>query len=386
MLSCKWRATLGSCRFFLSHQGINHLQKIMQFKSENTSLDAVVEFCGPLISEVLGDGQITLSHFESIKAAQSQSLIFVNTEKYLEEAEASAAAAVVAPQKLREQVVSLQSQKTWLLSPNPELAALKIKKQFVFATPYRSDLNGIHATAVIDPSAELGIGVVVGPFAVIGPHCKIGEGTFIGAHSVIEEKVIIKSHCTIHPQVYIGHSCEVGANCEIMPFATIGTEGFGYAHDHKGNHYRIPHTGRVILHDDVHVGSQSAIDRGTLEDSVIGQGTKIDNQVHLAHNTVIGKNGLVTAHVVIAGSTTIGDNFVVGGNSAITGHIKITDNVHLAGFTGVANDIKTPGQYGGYPPLPIKDALRVRASLSHMPALRKQVNRILRKLFPEDFQ
>ena len=130
----------------------------------------------------------------------------------------------------------------------------------------------------------------------------------------------IKSHVTIHAHVYVGHSCVIGHNCEIMPQAVIGSEGFGYAHDHLGNHYRVPHTGRVVLADDVHIGALSTIDRGTINDSTIGQGTKIDNHVHLAHNSIVGKNGLITAHVVMAGSSTLGDNFMVGGNSAIAGH------------------------------------------------------------------
>jgi UDP-3-O-[3-hydroxymyristoyl] glucosamine N-acyltransferase len=201
----------------------------------------------------------------------------------------------------------------------------------------------------------------------------------------VENNAKIGKEATLHPHVYIGHSCEIGSFCEIMPQAVIGSEGFGYAHDEKGNHFRIPHTGKVVLEDDVHIGAGTAIDRGTIEDSVIGRGTKIDNQVHLAHNTVVGKNGLITAQCVTAGSSQIGDNFICGGKTAITGHIKVTDNVNVAGFSAISNNVKEGGQYGGYPLVPLKQHLKIKASSVHLPELRKQMNRVLRKLFPEDY-
>ncbi len=344
------------------------------------------EMGGALLPESLGPLDVMVDNFSSFSSGNSTSFGFINSPKTLAAAEDSALACIIAPLKLKDKIESLNSKKTWLLSPNVDLAAREVKKAVVFPTPYRAAFSGIHPTAVIDPTVEIGLGVTIGPHVVIAKNVKIGEGCFIGANAVIEENVTIKSQTTIHPLAYIGHSCEIGHNCEIMPQACIGSEGYGYAHDQRGNHYRIPHTGRVILEDDVHVGASSAIDRGTIEDSHIGQGTKIDNHVHLAHNTVIGKNGLITAHVVVAGSSTIGDNFMVGGNSAINGHIKITDNVSVAGFSGIANDVREPGQYGGYPLVPLKKHLKAKASLVHLPEFRKQMNRVLRKLFPEDFE
>lgn len=346
----------------------------------------LVDFSGPLIKDHLGDLNQEIMNFSGLSGASEQSFGFIISEKMLKTVDASPLTCVLAPLKIKEQVTSLNSTKTWLFSPNPELCARNIKNQFVFATPFRPDHSGIHPTSVIHESAQLGTNVTVAPFAIIEKNVQIGDDSYIGSHSVIEENVIIKKNVTIHPHVYIGHSCEIGNDCEIMPQAVIGSEGYGYSHDHLGNHYRMPHTGKVILHDDVHIGAGTAIDRGTISDSVIGKGTKIDNQCHLAHNSVVGKNGLLTAQLVTAGSSTLGDNFICGGKTAVTGHIKVTDNVHVSGFSAITNDVKKPGQYGGYPLLPLKQSLKVKASSTHLPELRKQMNRVLRKLFPEDFK
>ncbi len=353
--------------------------------SKSYPIKEIVAAAGPLVTGSLGDLEKTVDHFANIKTATPTSLGFVNSPRSLVQAEDSPMACLLAPDKLKGKVEELGSQKTWLFSPNVELAACEVKKALVFPTPYRAEIQGIHETAIVDETAQLGIGVTVGPYAIIGKNVKLGEGTFIGAHTVIEENSDIKSHVTIHPLVYIGHSTVVGHACEIMPQATIASEGYGYAHDHHGNHYRIPHTGRVVLADDVHIGAGTAIDRGTIEDTYVGQGTKIDNQVHLAHNTVVGKNGLITAQTVTAGSSTIGDNFMCGGKTAITGHINVTDNVRVAGFSAITKDVTKGGQYGGHPLLPLQESLRVKASTTHLPELRKQMSRVLKKLFPEDF-
>lgn len=357
----------------------------MRLEKEITA-EQVLAAGGPLLTDSLGDLDQKLTQFATPESAEPGSLGFVNGPKHLAAIEDSSLSCVIAPVKMKEQIQALNSKKTWLFSPNVDLAAREIKKNFFFPTPYKADFSGIHPTAIVDSSANLALDVVVGPHAVIGKNVVIGSGSFVGANAIVEENAKIGEQVTIHPLAYIGHSTEIGNACEILPQAVVGSEGYGYAHDHLGNHYRIPHTGKVILEDDVHVGAGTAIDRGTIEDTRIGKGTKIDNQVHLAHNTVIGKNGLITAQVVTAGSTTIGDNFICGGKTAITGHIKISDNVNVAGFSGISNNVKEPGQYGGYPLLPLKQHLKVKASSVHLPELRKQMNRVLRKLFPEEFQ
>jgi UDP-3-O-[3-hydroxymyristoyl] glucosamine N-acyltransferase len=355
----------------------------MQFLSK-VKIKDIVDFSGPLIESTLGSLDREILFFDSLKANENDSFCFITNVRHLETIEQSNVCCILAPLNLKDKISSLKQDKTWLFSKNVELCARNIKNQFVFKTPYRPPFHDIHPTAVIDSSVKIGKKSIIAPYAIIGKNVTIGSGCFIGSHSVIEENAVIKNNVTIHPHVYIGHSCEIGNDCEIKPQAVIGSEGFGYSHDHLGNHYRVPHTGRVILHDDVHVGAGTAIDRGTLEDSIVGQGTKIDNQCHLAHNTVVGKNGLLTAQLVTAGSSIIGDNFICGGKTAITGHIKITDNVHLAGFSAVTNNITEPGQYGGHPLLPLQKNLKVKVLTSQLPEMKKQINKMYKKLFPEE--
>ena len=344
----------------------------------------LLDFCGPLISETLGSLSGELVTFDTPHSKTEKSFAFINKKKWLKIAEFSNNQCILAPLSLKEEVKNLNSKKTWLFSKNVDLTARKIKKEFVFDTPYRASWKGCHPTALIDKTVQLAKGVTLGPYAVIGENCSIGSGTYVGSHVVIEKNCKIGENVTLHPLCYIGHSCQIGDSCEIMPQAVIGSEGYGYVQDNQGNHHRIPHTGSVTLEKEVHIGAGSVIDRGTLKDSVIGRGTKIDNQCHLGHNIAVGKKGLIAAHAGFAGSVTIGDYFVCGGKVVINSGIKITDNVHLAALAAVSKDIKEPGQYGGYPLEPLSNFLKTKASSVHVPGLRKQMEKILKKLFPEE--
>lgn len=330
-----------------------------------------------LIYAIYGNSQVAFDNIATLEKANPTSLIFITNESQLSKAQDTTAAVVIIPHRISTE--RLGKNKTWILSLLPELTMRTIKNEYVLATPYRSaQAPHIHPSAIIDPTAHLESSVVVCAGAVIGANVQLAENVFVGANSVVEKNVKIGRDTTLHPLVYVGHSCEIGERCEVKPNSTIGAEGFGYAHDEKGQHFRIPHSGRVILENDVHVGSSCTLDRGTLEDSVIGAGTKIDNQCHLAHNSVLGKNGLITAQFGMAGSSKIGNNFIVGGKSSVTGHIEITDNVHIAGMSAVTKSIEKPGQYGGFPLQPLQDYLKTKAAMIHLPALRKQIQNFLK--------
>lgn len=330
-----------------------------------------------LIKELHGNPKSSFLQIAALENILDNSLVFLTSGKHIGLVNESKASVILVPLNIDK--AALSSKKTWLLSSNPELAMREIKKEFFYSTPYRTNLfQALHATAVIDKSAVIDETAEISPGAVINAGVEIGPRSFIGANTVIEKDVKIGSDTTIHPLVYIGHSCIIGNHCEIKPNTTIGGEGYGYAHDAKGNHYRIPHSGRVILQDFVHVGSSCTIDRGTIEDSIVGEGTKIDNQCHLAHNSVIGKNGLITAQFGMAGSSKIGDNFISGGKASVTGHISITDNVQISGMSGVTKSIDQAGQYGGFPLQPLKDYLKTKAAMVHLHELRKQIQDFLK--------
>lgn len=241
----------------------------------------------------------------------------------------------------------------------------------------------IHPTAVIHPDAKVSPKAHIAPYAVVQQFAVIKENSRIGSHTVIEAHAEIGSETVISPHVVIGSFCKVGDRCIIASHATIGSDGFGYYSDKKG-HHKIPQIGRVLIEDDCEIGAGCAIDRATLEETIIKRGSKLDNLCHIAHNVEIGENALLAAGFKTAGSTKFGRNLMTGGNVDINGHIEICDNVALAGRTGVISSIKEPGIYGGFPAEPQRDNVKTMASILKLNNLRKQVQKIIKHLNLEE--
>jgi UDP-3-O-[3-hydroxymyristoyl] glucosamine N-acyltransferase len=212
--------------------------------------------------------------------------------------------------------------------------------------------------APVDPSAEIGEGVVLGPCVVVGPHAQIGDGTRIGPGAVIGRGVAIGRNCEIGSSVSISHAY-LGDQLLIQPGARIGQPGFGFASSARG-HVRIPQLGRVIVQDKVEIGAGAMIDRGALGDTVIGEGTKLDNLVHVAHNVHIGRHSVIAGQTGVAGSAVLGDFVVVGGQVAFGDHCHVGSGARLAGRTGVmpGQEIEGRRDYGGLPAKPIKEWIR----------------------------
>jgi len=221
---------------------------------------------------------------------------------------------------------------------------------------------GVAPGAYVDPAARLEPGVTVEPMAVIGKGAEIGEGTHIGPGAVIGAGVRIGRNCTIAAGVTIQYAL-VGNNVIIHPGARIGQDGFGYAPGLKPGMIKIVQIGRVIIQDNVEIGANTTVDRGTMDDTVIGEGTKIDNQVQVGHNVRIGRQCGIVSKVGIAGSTRIGDGVMIGGASGINGHITIGDGVQIAAMSGVVADIPAGEKYGGIPARPMRDFLRDMAEI-----------------------
>ena len=348
--------------------------------------------CGELLkkfpqffSESIGDLNRSFTAVDAPNSTNPNAAIFLSTPKALQQGLASAAHVIVMTKKFRTQAEASgkvdTKTHTILISANPELAMTMILREFFLATPHvNKAVTGIHPTATVSPDATIASGVRIGPHAFIGAGVKLASGVYIGANSVIEDDVTIGEDTVIHPLVYIGHSTEIGMRCEINPNSTIGKEGFGYAHDEKGNHYRTPHIGRVVLEDDVHLGATTTIDRGTFGESRIGFGAKFDNRVHIGHNSSVGTNSIITAGFLLAGSSKIGANFLAGGNSVVSGHLEVCDNVQLSAFSAVGKAIDKPGKYGGHPLMPLQKSLKMKASLFHLVEMRKQISLILKHL------
>ncbi len=254
---------------------------------------------------------------------------------------------------------------------------------FIYPTSMRPgsvfDATGVSPGSFVHPTARLEQGVIVDPGAVIGPHAEIGSGTIIGAHAVIGSHVRIGRDCSISPHVSVLNAF-LGNRVTILPGARIGQDGFGYAMGRDG-HTKVPQIGRVIIQDDVDIGANTTIDRGASRDTVIGEGTKIDNLVQIGHNVSIGRHCVIVSQVGIAGSSSLGDYVVMGGKSGVSGHLRIGDGVMIAGAANVANDIPAGEKWGGSPAQPMRDWLREVFTLKQLSIQR---TRDKRKASPQD--
>ena len=211
--------------------------------------------------------------------------------------------------------------------------------------------------AIIDPSAHLEDGVIVDPLAVIGPRVEIGAGTVIGAGAVIGADVKIGRDCNVGARTAIQFAL-IGNNVLIHPACSIGQDGYGFIFFGPEGHLKVPQTGRVLIQNHVEVGAGTCIDRGSLRDTVIGEGTKIDNQVQIGHNVTIGRHCLLAAQIGLAGSLTIGDNVALGAKVGINNHLKIGDGAQVTAMSGVKDDIPPNGRWGGFFAKPTKQWFR----------------------------
>jgi UDP-3-O-[3-hydroxymyristoyl] glucosamine N-acyltransferase len=223
---------------------------------------------------------------------------------------------------------------------------------------------GVSSDAIVHPTARLEDGVTIDPGAVIGPRAEIGSGTVIAAGAVIGPEVRIGRDCSIGANASVLHAL-VGDGVIVHPGAHIGQDGFGYLMSPKG-HTKVPQLARVIIQDRVEIGAGTTIDRGAIRDTVIGEGTKIDNLVQIAHNVNIGRHCILVSQVGISGSVTLGDFVVMAGQAATADHVTIGSGAVLAGRAGVIGDVPPGAKWGGFPARPARDWLRAEAALQKL--------------------
>jgi UDP-3-O-[3-hydroxymyristoyl] glucosamine N-acyltransferase len=221
---------------------------------------------------------------------------------------------------------------------------------------------GVHPTATLGPGVSLAPGVEIGPHVVIGAGVVLGEGVLLGPGVVIEAGVIIGAGSRLDAHVVVHAGSVLGARVWCKAGAIIGGEGFGFVSEPAG-HLRVPQVGGCLLGDDVEVGSGSCIDRGSLDDTVIGRGTKIDNLVHVGHNVRIGEHCLLVAGVGVSGSTQVGNRVLLGGQAGLAGHLKIGDDARVGAQAGVISSIAAGSAVSGYPARPHREFLRAQAAL-----------------------
>ncbi len=287
-------------------------------------------------AELRGDPAVRVSGIATLKSAGEGDISFLSNSRYERYLQETKATAVLVTQELAEQCpVSA------LVLADPYRGFALLSHQF---DPEPRPAAGIHASAVvaedaeIAPTASIGANAVIAEKARIGANVTVGSGSFVGARSQIGEGSVLAANVSVY------HDVHIGARCRISSGAAIGSDGFGYAH--AGTHWeRIAQIGGVQIGDDVDVGANTCIDRGALDDTVIGNGVKLDNMIQISHNVVIGENTIMAGHSGVAGSTHVGRNCVFGGAAVVSGHLEIGDNIHLTGMAMVTRSLKEPGIY-----------------------------------------
>jgi len=324
---------------------------------------------------VQGPGETRLVDVAPLPTATSHHVTYAETRKQLPQIRRSQAGALLVNAELAE--LLLESPIPLIIVKDPQWAFIAAMLMF---RPQRSrPANEISPRAIVDPSARLGddchvgIGTIIGAEVVMGHRCQIGPGVVIGDGCQLGDDCRIDAHTVLYPDVILKNRVIVQAN------SVIGADGFGYRFV-NGSFDRIPHTGTVILEDDVEVGANSTIDRGMIEATIVGQGTKIDNLVMIAHNCNVGKHNVFASQVGLAGSVITGDYVQMGGQVGIADHCYIGTQVKLGGKAGVMGDIPDAGVYHAIPAIPEKDALKNHLNIRKVPEIRKQVQQLTEQL------
>jgi len=313
------------------------------------------------------DSDPPLEGVASLHGAGPGQIGFVVGKSHLEAARKTRAGALIVGASLADAGLPCPA----LVVDNPHAAFARVTALFHPATPVQPGIHpsaSIAGDARISDSAEIGPGVVVGSGAVIGARCRIGAGCAIGRHVVLGDDGLL------HPQVTLYDGCRIGHRVILHSAAVIGADGFGFAWE--DDHWvKVPQVGIVIIGDDVEIGAGSTVDRGALDDTVIEDGVKVDNQVQIAHNCHIGAHTAIAGCVGIAGSTHIGQRCRIGGGAVIMGHYRIADDVTISSGSFVAKDILQAGVYTSVQPImPHADWLKNAAQLRHLATLRQRLN------------
>jgi len=320
------------------------------------------EFSGPADLEITGAA--------GIGEAGAGQLTFVAGPQYLKELQASRASAALVSLDMPAVPLAV------LRVKNPKLAFARVLELF-YVKPYRS--SGISDRAVVGRDATIGAECSIHACAVLGDRVTIGDrvvlypGAYVGDDSVIDDDSVINAN------VSIGHATRIGKRVIVHAGTVIGSDGFGFVTD-GGRHHKIPQVGGVIIEDDVEIGGNCTIDRATLGNTLIRKGTKLDNQVHVAHNVTIGEHCLLAGQSGIAGSSTLGNYVVLGGQAGVSDHTNVGDRVMAGGKAVIAKDVEAGQIIAGYNAMPIRDWLKVQAVLPKLPELKKAIARLERQV------
>jgi len=321
------------------------------------------ELAEQLRCRLIGEASVMVTRVSSPRSADADSVVFVDDSKHLEAALASRAAAVIAG----EFATNASANKPLLIARQPRLAFARAAKFLANPVTHR---GGVHPTAIVPGSVDLGESVRIGDHAVLGEKVRVGDQTTIGAGCVLGDEVQIGSHCRIDPRVAVYSGTTLGNRVVIQAGAVLGSDGFGYVHDNEtGRYEKFPQIGTLWIEDDVEIGANSTVDRGALDETRIRRGTKIDNLVHVGHNCQIGCDVVIAAQTGLSGSAVVEDNVIIGGQVGIADHVRIENGAILGAQSGVPTKKVIRGKgvvFWGTPARPIREYLRELAFLARV--------------------
>ncbi|MEO5733599.1 MAG: UDP-3-O-(3-hydroxymyristoyl)glucosamine N-acyltransferase [Rubrivivax sp.] len=296
--------------------------------------------------ELIGDPTSVVSRIGPLESAGPDTLCFISDVRYAALLDTTRAGCVIVPPALRDRAAARGAA---IVCSDPHLAYARLSQWWVLQQR-AAPVAGVHPLAMVEPGAQIDPTASIGAFAFVGQGAVIGARAVLSAHAMVGAGAAIGSGSWLKPRASLLDDCRIGERCILHPGAVVGGDGFGFAPD-DGQWVKIEQLGRVVIGDDTEIGSNTCVDRGALDDTVIGNGVKIDNLVQIAHNVHIGDHTAMAACTGIAGSTRIGRHCTFGGAAMVVGHIAIADHVHISGGALVSRSIRKPGLYSGSFPI-----------------------------------
>lgn len=333
------------------------------------------EIAKKLNGDLIGDGSINIHSPAKIEDAKPGTISFFSNEKYEKFLENCQASSIILSKDNQSKIKEGQN---YILVDDvyaslPHLLAL--------FDPSNDPRTGIHATAVIGENVAIGNEVYIGPYVIVEPGAVIGNGVKIIGQSFVGKSVTIGDNTLLNAGVKVYHHCVIGAHCILHSNAVIGSDGFGFAPNASGSFDKIPQVGNVLIEDHVEIGANCAIDRASMGSTVIKQGTKLDNLIHLAHNVEIGENTVMAAQAGVAGSTKLGANCMVGGQVGIVGHLTIAGKTQMQAQSGMTKSVKEENtKWYGYPAINYNNYLRSFASFKNLPSTLAEIRSLKKRL------
>lgn len=322
--------------------------------------------------ELVQKKAVELKSIADPKSAEEHSIVFLENEKYLPLVFNTMAGLIIAASKFKEE---LKNHRSNIIFTDKPYQSILILMHFWLQSEKDDFKTAVHPTAIIGSNVNLPDKIIIGPYSVIGNEVVLGEYTVIDAFCAVGSHSRIGKYCHLYPNVIIYEDTEIGNNVDIHSGCVIGADGFGYIL-FDNIQQKIPQIGQVIIHDNVEIGANTTVDRGTIGPTIIGEGTKIDNLVQIGHNCTIGKHSILCAQVGLAGSSNLGDYVYLAGQVGLAGHLNIGDKTMVGAQSGVASDLEAGKLYLGYPAREAMLAKKIMAVENSLPEMYKLFNKI----------